>query len=462
MSIRLPESFETRMRDMLGDQYEEYLKSFDRPVLSGMRLNTLKWDEEQFRSLWGNKESVAWCPEGFYASEKEKPSKHPYYYAGLYYLQEPSAMLPAAILPVEPGDKVLDLCAAPGGKSTQLLCRLQGEGLLVSNDISPSRAKALLKNLELFGGRNYVVTTEPPFKLASRFPAYFDKILVDAPCSGEGMFHKEPAIMKNWEQYGTGYYADLQREILDLAYEMLKPGGQMVYSTCTFSPQEDEVSLYRFLKEHPDMRVDEVPETPGFDHGHPEWIPDADPDIAEEIRKTIRLWPHKVRGEGHFAALLHKDGAAEESVGQDPGTGKADPAFTAWCQENLLVPLSEVVPQEGRLTRIKDFLVKEYLEPERVKGLRILRSGLLLGEIRSDRFEPSQALAMALRKEQVRHVLDLSSSDERVLRYLKGETLTGPFGRDWYLVLVDGFPLGWAKGSGNLLKNKYLKGWRYL
>ncbi|MDI9488797.1 MAG: RsmB/NOP family class I SAM-dependent RNA methyltransferase, partial [Bacillota bacterium] len=235
--MNLPRLFEDRMRNLLGDEYEEYLKCYHKPYYGGIRVNTLKLSPEEFENLCPfSIKKIPWIPNGYFYDTNEQPARHPYYYAGLYYIQEPSAMTPASLLPVKPGEKVLDLCAAPGGKSTELGAKLQGKGLLVSNDISNSRAKALLKNIELFGIKNAYVLSESPNRLAEHFPQYFDKILVDAPCSGEGMFRKSPSIMKNWEQYGVDYYNKLQKEIIIYAAKMLKPGGMMLYSTCTFSP----------------------------------------------------------------------------------------------------------------------------------------------------------------------------------------------------------------------------------
>ena len=433
-----------------------------------MRVNTGKISAKEFEKLspfglW----EVPWVQNG-YIYEGERPAVHPYYYAGLYYLQEPSAMTPASLLPIEPGDRVLDLCAAPGGKSTELAARLQGEGVLVSNDISNSRAKALLKNLELFGAKNILVVSEAPNKLCEYFSGYFDKILVDAPCSGEGMFRKSPAIMKNWEQYGTEYYHKLQQEILPQAVAMLKPGGYLLYSTCTFSPEENEGSVQEVLDAFPEMRlVDALPEKregrgcdyTGFDCGHPEWIENG----CNELRKTIRLWPHKIAGEGHFIALLRKEADAETG---NPGkisklTGK--PCALSEETEEFLASLKIEIPRE-RL-QIKD--ERLYLLPELgvdTKGLRLLRSGLFLGEIKKKRFEPSQSLACALRKEEYENCYDLEVNDPDVIRYLKCESIeikqTCKDG--WILVTVGGFPLGWGKYSKGNFKNRYLPGWRLM
>lgn len=481
--VELPESFKNRIKEQLGDEYEAYLQSFQEKSRNGLRVNTGKLSPVEFERMspFGLQE-VPWVPNG-YLYEDERPAVHPYYYAGLYYLQEPSAMTPASLLPIEPGDRVLDLCAAPGGKSTELAARLQGKGVLVSNDISNSRAKALLKNLELFGARNILVVSEAPNKLTEYFRGYFDKILVDAPCSGEGMFRKSPAIMKNWEQYGTEYYHKLQQEILPQAVEMLKPGGYLLYSTCTFSPEENEGSVQEVLDAFPEMKlVDALSKTAsgqrgaksaggeavtggrscdytGFDCGHPEWIENG----SEELKKTIRLWPYKIAGEGHFIALFRKD-VTEGNVGS-PKSGKMSgkPCAISEEAEEFLVSLRMEIPRE-RL-QIKE--ERLYLLPELgvdTKGLRLLRSGLFLGEMKKKRFEPSQALACALKKEEYENRYDLTADDPDVIRYLKCESIEikKPCKDGWVLVTVEGFPLGWGKYSQGNFKNRYLPGWRLM
>ncbi|MDE7211890.1 MAG: RsmB/NOP family class I SAM-dependent RNA methyltransferase, partial [Lachnospiraceae bacterium] len=394
---------------------------------------------------------------GYFYPEEISPAKHPFYFAGLYYLQEPSAMTPASLLPVAPGNKVLDLCAAPGGKSTELAAKLCGKGVLVANDISNSRAKALLKNIELFGVKNAVVVSEAPGKLAERFGGYFDRILVDAPCSGEGMFRKSPAIMKNWEQYGTGYYNELQKQILPEAVKMLAPGGYLLYSTCTFSPDEDEGTVQFLLEQFPEMEL--VPALPqnapegvcydGMEHGRPEWVKNGD----ERLRYTLRLWPHKIKGEGHFIALFHKkeDASVQKvcSVKNVRGAKLSGEAQEFINKIGFVPDAEQIVNREGRL----------YLLPEglpALDGLRILRSGLLLGEEKKGRFEPSQALAMALKKEEYPQVYSLSEKDCDVIRYLKCESIEahGAVPDGYVLVCVGDYPLGWAKANKGGLKNK--------
>ncbi len=458
MTVRLPEKFEKRMREMLAEEYEAFAQGFAAEHAAGLRVNTMKLPVEEFEKIAPVPvRRIPWIHNGFfYDADAAQPAKHPYYFAGLYYIQEPSAMTPAAVLPVQPGDRVLDLCAAPGGKSTELAAKLCGEGVLVSNDISNSRAKALLKNLELFGTKNAVVLSETPAKLSERFAGYFDKILVDAPCSGEGMFRKSPAIMKNWEQYGVEYYQKLQREILPFAVRMLRPGGMLLYSTCTFSPEEDEGMLAFLLREYPELSMVEPALTyEGFAPARPEWG-----SGPEEIRKAIRIWPHRMEGEGHFVALLQKSEMAEE-VPQSAACVRAA-KLSKEAEEflgGLTLPLSfhRMIAREERLYYLPEGL------PD-LSGLRILRSGLLLGEMKKNRFEPSQALACALKAEEYGNCYSLPGASEDIIRYLKCETISAktPVEDGFVLVCADGYPLGWGKASHGEIKNKYLAGWRMM
>ena len=292
----LPKDFLAGMKELLGKEYDQYIKSYEEEWKPGLRVNTLKLSPEEFLEFSPWKLSpVPWTKNGFYYDSQDRPSRHPAYFAGLYYLQEPSAMTPAAMLPVEPGDKVLDVCAAPGGKSTELAAKLKGEGLLVSNDISYSRARALLKNLELTGAANIAVVSEDPEKLAEVWPEFFDKILVDAPCSGEGMFRRDDDMVKDWTSRGPEYYSPIQRRILEQTVAMLKPGGVLLYSTCTFSRLEDEDNVNFLLESHPEMEL--VP----FNLAS---VPGSADGIG--LNGCMRLFPHRMKGEGHFLALLRK------------------------------------------------------------------------------------------------------------------------------------------------------------
>ncbi|MDF2907291.1 MAG: hypothetical protein K0R34_2612 [Herbinix sp.] len=501
--MNLPKLFEDRMRKLLGKEYDDYLECYDKPHFGGIRVNTLKSTPEEFERICPFAiKRIPWVKNGYYYDTKEQPAKHPYYYGGLYYIQEPSAMTPASLLPIQPGDKVLDVCAAPGGKSTELGARLRGEGVLVSNDISNSRAKALLKNIELLGIRNALVLSEAPNKLVDYFEGYFDKILIDAPCSGEGMFRKSPAIMKNWEQYGVDYYNKLQKEIILFAARMLKPGGYMLYSTCTFSPEENEGTIAYLIEQHPEFHVVKaIPEEEvqrlnsvsydGFDHGKPHWLSElvTPPQISEDRRKElencIRLWPHKIDGEGHFITLLHKRAEESSDIIQNSSSyvkelkpNKAGKYAGGANQQNS-TGKSKMAISEEALEFIKElkFPIKEellhvhedrlYLLPEglpALKGLRIMRQGLLLGEMKKQRFEPSQALACAMTIMDYDKILRLKIEDPNVIRYLKCESieLAEDLADGWYLVCVENFPLGWLKAAKNSYKNKYLPGWRWV
>ena len=462
---QLPEAFLLKMQELLGEEFGQYLESFKEEWKPGLRVNTLKLSPGELAELvpW-NLEPVPWADNGFYYDgtldgEVLRPSKHPAYYAGLYYLQEPSAMTPAAMLPVVPGDRVLDLCAAPGGKSTELASKLKGRGMLVSNDISYSRARALLKNLELAGAANICVTSEAPEKLAGVWPEFFDKILVDAPCSGEGMFRRDEDMVKDWNEKGPEYYVPIQRQILSQAAAMLRPGGYMLYSTCTFSVEEDEENVAYVLEEFPQMQLCclDLDKVPGACGGF-------------GLSGCMRLFPHRLKGEGHFLALMRKkggdDGGKEILPPMDPGT--AGKRVRAVEKEKELDAFLRQSGAEWDYERIVIHQDNAYYLAEGLAWnlpLRFLRTGLFLGELKKGRFEPSQALAMSMKAGQFPNTVSFPGGDSRVLRYLKGETISlegdeGPV-KGWCLAAMEGFPLGWAKGTGMSLKNKYYPGWRW-
>ena len=458
----LPEQFIQRMQKQLGDEWEDYLQTFGQNRYYGLRVNPLKVSPQQFKKISPfSLEPIPWCEEGFYYKEDQVPSKHPYYHAGLYYIQEPSAMAPGAILDIQPGDRVLDLCAAPGGKSTQLGARLKNQGVLVSNDVSSTRAKALLKNIELFGIRNAIIISETPENLSKRFEEYFNKILVDAPCSGEGMFRKDPGAIKSWESYGVKHCCQLQRNILKEAAKMLKPGGLLLYSTCTFSPEENEGMIEEFLKNHMDFKIVPIEPAEGFKKAQPQWV-----GGREQIEGCVRLWPHKIKGEGHFVALLQKQG--EESISIFSNKSKQaenkEEEKEKFHEYTLFIKKSIKDPSflQGNLQMNGNQLL---LLPEGIpslKGLHILRSGWYLGDLKKNRFEPSQAFAMGLLKKNVCQVIDFSIDNPQVIRYLKGETLPVQGESGWNLVCVESYPLGWGKLQNGRLKNKYLPSWRWM
>lgn len=429
--MELPIQFLERMKEMLGTEYEEFLASYNKERAYGMRINTLKMEKEEVLKLLPfSLEPVLWCETGFYYKEEERPGKHPFHEAGLYYIQEPSAMITAELAEITPGEQVLDLCAAPGGKSTQLACKMQGKGVLVSNEINPQRAAILSQNIERMGIKNAIVTNESPERLSKFLGSFFDKIVVDAPCSGEGMFKKEPLAVSEWSEENVENCSRRQREILSYASAMLKPGGRIIYSTCTFSKQENEDVIQCFVSEHPEY----------------------------EVVQMHRIWPHKVKGEGHFAAVLQKAG---EGMGQK-GFGKAgklEKGKFAQLEEFMNSTLK--TKMEGNLVTFGENL---YLLPEQapdIKGLKVLRPGLHLGSFKKNRFEPAHALSHALKPNECRHVLELSREEKEVEGFLRGEAIERlAEEKGWYLVCVEGLPLGFAKYSNGMFKNHYPKGLR--
>lgn len=483
----LPQSFLDSMKEILGEDYEAFLTGFDGQRQYGLRVNTLKMNLEEFERIAPfHLKKVPWISNGYFYNAEDVPAKHPFYSAGLYYLQEPSAMTPASRLKVQPGERVLDLCAAPGGKATELGAALQGEGLLVANDINTARAKALLRNLELFGISNSFVTNEPPHVLAERFPEFFHKIMVDAPCSGEGMFRKNPAVVDSWKEKGPEYFSKLQREIIVQAADMLLPDGMMFYSTCTFSPLENEKTITHLLKERPDMEVVPMEDYENFAEGLTSYKDEA---FGESCKLCRRIWPHKMSGEGHFMALLHKKSGAEQEIKSDEKASKkskkakkkqqTETLSSVWWEKCKSLSKEQKAAAEdffahvnlaydvGRIDVRGDNL---YYLPEPQydgRGLHFLRNGLFMGEFKKKRFEPSQPFALALRAQDFDQVLDFPADDERLQRYLRGETLdvsdliNGEKKRKgWQLVMAAGHPLGFGKLVNNNLKNKYPAGWR--
>ncbi len=501
---RLPEAFLERMRGILGEEYPAFVQSYEQPRKNGLRVNTLKIDPERFEKIAPFRLSrIPWTEEGFFVDPEDAVSRHPYYDAGLYYLQEPSAMTPAAVLDVRPGMKVLDLCAAPGGKATALGAKLKGEGLLIANDISASRCRALLRNIELAGITNAYVTNEVPSRLAERFPETFDRVLLDAPCSGEGMFRKEEAVIRAWTPEKNAQCAQIQKDLIIAAASMLRPGGQMVYSTCTFSELENEEVIRHLLENVPEMHLCRIPYREGFACGR------------GEMSACVRLWPHKIAGEGHFIALLEKEDRAVCSVGYSigykggtdtfrdvssdkeeegftpgrSGTGKKKRTEKARKKRRAEISSGGSAPGSG-MSREERMILEKFLSEtgialpleslevrsgqvyrsavsaEEVGGIRFLRNGIYLGELKKNRFEPSQSLALSdLCAGADVPRISLAPEDPRLAGYLRGEPLllepeeTG-ISSGWILVCADRYPLGWGKAADGQIKNKYPAGWR--
>lgn len=427
----LPEAFLRRMEAQLGPEYGAFLESLQRPRAVALRFNPLKGEPPRVPFAL---EPVPWEPMGNYYDPTARPGLHPYHEAGVYYLQEASAMAPVALLDPQPGEKILDLCAAPGGKSTQIAGRLMGEGLMVCNEIHPGRAKILAQNVERMGVGNALVTNEKPENLSRRLAGFFDRVLVDAPCSGEGMFRKEEAAVTDWSPETVEMCARRQGEILDCAAGMVRPGGLLVYSTCTFAPQEDEEAVAAFLDRHPEFAPEPV-DAPWFEAG---------------AQGTYRMWPHKLRGEGHFAARLRKLEGEEPETQEEKGQSLPK-AWSLFAKEaGVSLPREKCVQFGDRLFLLPDGA------PE-LKGLRVLRPGLELGTLKKDRLEPAHALALWMKDCDRRE--DYAWDSGEMKRYLHGETLPSRQ-KGWCLVTVDGYSIGWAKGDGSQLKNHYPKGLR--
>lgn len=484
----LPEKFLERMQNMLGEEYPAFLESLSGKRYRALRINPLKAEiQEGKEKLPFVLSPVPWTKNGFYYEEEEQPGKHPYHEAGLYYIQEPSAMAPVPCLMEEPtsaaaiserqeepisaaaiperqeepvsaaaipeqqeepvsSERILDLCAAPGGKSTQIAEYMRGRGMLITNEIHPQRAKILSENIERMGISNAIVLNETPESLSKKFIAFFDRILVDAPCSGEGMFRKNDNAGEEWSEENVALCAERQDGILDCAATMLKPGGRLVYSTCTFAPAEDEGSVSRFLEAHPDFYLE----------------------------KEERLMPHKVKGEGHFLAVLHREGgqlSSAATAGTEKSLALKDcKEFLDFAKEALTIPAEELTAGKI-LLRFGEQLYLAPAETPSLRGLKVLRPGLHLGTVKKNRFEPSHALALFLKKEQAVQAVNLACDGTAVRKYLEGQTLTIGEGCDvemadaalpkgWCLVCVDGYSLGWGKAAGAVLKNHYPKGLR--
>lgn len=459
--MNLPIEFEKKMKAFLGDEWDDFLYSYDNNRFQALRFNTLKVQsqEERMRILKTLKISsdkkVSWANEAYYFDENVRPGKHPYHEMGLYYIQEPSAMSAAALLAPKPGMRVLDLCAAPGGKSTQLATYLGDSGLLVSNEINTQRSRILSQNIERMGIKNAIVTNEDSFVLASHFPGFFNAIQVDAPCSGEGMFRKLPEAIEQWSMENVAICAARQKEILDNAAVMLKPGGTIVYSTCTFSKEENEDVIEYFLEKHPDFTLEEME----------------------------RFWPHKVDGEGHFVAKLVRRGSVDTGFKSDRQTKKIknnknrkNETKSALTKENMkllsefldetisddmaaLIKNSRLVMFGEQLYRLPDMEVD-------IKGLKVQRAGLHIGEFKKQRFEPSHSLALALKLSEAKNVVKLTCDNPQTIGFFNGQSVmlsdeqAAECKKGWALVCVDGYPAGWGKVNGTQVKNHYPKGLR--
>jgi NOL1/NOP2/sun family putative RNA methylase len=454
------------MSRFLGDEYPTFAESLANSPVHGLRVNTLKLSAGEFQKVspfpLGDK--VVWCDSAYYLlPSASSPGLHPYHLAGLYYLQDPSAMSAVELLGPRPGERVLDLAAAPGGKTTHIASLMQGQGLLVSNEIKTKRLNHLVVNVERWGAINVVVTNETPERVADHFGAYFDRVLVDAPCSGEGMFRKDMGARLDWSEEMVAGCAVRQTNILRVAAHLVRPGGHLLYSTCTFAPEEDEAVMARFLQEHPDFEVEALPQLAGFMPGRPDWlsltaeIAKKDTAANDSLRGAVRLFPHRLNGEGHFACRLQrKDGPADALTFRWRPARIPMPEWQIWQafrEETLSVDFPS-----GRLRMQGDRL---YFVPEDVpdmKRLRVTIPGVWLGNFKKERFEPAHPLAVYLRPGQAHNVLALSADSRETATYLRGDSLPAEGRPGWTLITVDGWPLGWGKRVQGVVKNHFPRG----
>ncbi len=457
------------MQGLLGWEYEAFEASYGQGRQYGLRRNLLKGTEEEFiRVMPFPLEKISWAREGYYYDAAALPGRHVLHEAGAYYIQEPSAMAAVEALAPKPGERILDLCAAPGGKSTQIAGRMQGQGLLVSNEVIGERARILSQNVERMGVADCVVCSEKPERIASLFPAFFDRVLVDAPCSGEGMFRKEEAAREEWSPETVQMCAERQALILEEAAKTVKPGGVLVYSTCTFSPEENEETISAFLRVHEEYSIEETALEHILSPGRAEWTGHP----AAGIGHTLRLWPHLIRGEGHYIARLRKrgnvTGELRESVVQKADAGKAGRRLTgdkklcklieAFLREELEIGEAWMARHPGRLIRFGDQI---YLMPEEMgslTGIKVLRPGLQLATEKKNRFEPAHALALSLLTGDSGRMYRLT--EQEAAAYLRGESVACGEQRGWMALSYEGYTLGFGKASGGQIKNHYPKGLR--
>ena len=438
--IALPEAFTREMQEMLGDAYPAFLHAMDAPPALALRLNEKRPGAEAAAAAYTDA-PVPWAKAGRYLKDGARPGAAIAHWAGAYYIQEASAMLPAAALDAQPGEVVLDLCAAPGGKSTQIAAAMAGRGALIANDPEPARAKVLAGNLERMGATNAVVVNALPDRLANKWPEAFDAILVDAPCSGEGMFRRDPDARGAWQPGAPKGCAARQAQILDRAAEMLRPGGRLVYSTCTFNRLENEDTIDRFLARHPDFAPEEF-ELPG---------------LGAAVDGMMRIFPHQVRGDGHFAARLRR--AGPKARGPSSVARRPDPAavrlVAALAREACTLPGPV---RDMDLTLRGDRLVAVPAAAPPVDGLKVVSEGLMLLRAGRSHIEPAHALAMALPLDHALRVAELD--DAQAAAWLSGEAVPGPGEKGWTLAVWRGLPLGWGKRSDDQLKNHLPKGLR--
>ena len=426
---QLPEAYLARMQSQLGEEsFAAYLRAMEEPSRRALRVNTLKTSVEDFcAQVDFALTPTDLLPESFFFADDVAIGKHPLHAAGLCYVQEPAAQIPVSLSGARPGMVALDLCAAPGGKTTQLAACMQNTGLLVANEPVRSRAETLVGNLERLGVKNTLVTCMRPDALADALGACFDLVLVDAPCSGEGMFRKDDVAIREWSPEHVLACAARQEQILLSAAKMLKPGGRLVYATCTFSHEENEGVIDSFVSANPDFTLLEM----------------------------RRMYPHTSVGEGQFMAVLERAGEfMPGGIALTAPKPEAIPAFEAFWRETFTAepPRAMLLP-DGRV------LLPPELLPRELGKLHILRAGVLAGEQKNGRFTPDHALAMAMPAAAFRRNIPLEG--ETLTRFLAGETVACPAKLSgWCVATVFGHPVGWGKAVGGILKNHIPKGLR--
>ncbi len=451
--MKLPAGFEEKYRALLGDEADAFMASFDKPVVKAYRVNPLKAQQTLYDTPDDGR--VPWGQWGHVGTVSGHSVDHT---TGLIYSQEPSAQLVAEVAHPNPGERVLDLAAAPGGKSTHLASFMNGEGLLISNEIFRKRATVLSENIERFGVQNAIVTNHAPQDLSKWLPGYFDKIILDAPCSGEGMFRKDPRAMQYWDVDYPAKCAALQREILTEAVKMMKPGAELTYSTCTFAPEEDEQIIAWLIDTYPWLEIVPIDKPAGVDDGRPEWA-DGNPELA----KTARLFPNHLDGEGHFVAKLRSKLTDEDVTAKAPklattNLNKEQSALWAAFQKDMLPDYQPAVLQA--------FGEQLYALPAGtpdMKRVQVMRAGVHLGTFKKNRFEPSLSLALAVQPTEFTRVY--ATNDEEWAKYVHGDTFfvadRAAYANGWYLLTMNGNGTGFGKLVDGQMKNFYPKGLRF-
>jgi NOL1/NOP2/sun family putative RNA methylase len=460
----LPNKYLEKMKIRLGDEFDSFNATYHEPPSVGIRVNTLKLTPDQFSLISPYPlTQIPWTNDGFSLPVDTRPGKHPYHAAGLYYIQDPSAMAVTELLDPKPGEKILDLAAAPGGKATHIAAKMENRGLLIANDIHQRRVLELARNLERWGARNVIILNETPQKLADHLGAFFDRVLVDAPCSGEGMFRKDRSACKEWTPKFVESCAYRQDGIMHTAAELVRPGGRLVYATCTFSPEENEGTILRFLNSHPDYSLIKPDYCEGFTSGHPDWCKDIDDSpIKANLAHTIRLWPHLSPGEGHFIAVMER---SEDVRGSSPSRGYQPPPIPGEQVSYFQAFRDSTLHWKASLQRLAlmgSYLYQLPVDIPDLRGLRVIHWGWWLGSMKVKRFEPSHVLAMALTTSDFKQVLSLTAEDDRTMRYLHGDIVPSQGSDGWVLVSVDGYPLGWGKRVRNRIKSHSPKWLRWM